>query len=217
MKTVTEAVREILYTSDVAREALRAGVLNMSAFAEQIQPEVEQMTWKSVQKNTVVVALSRIALELDAVPALHPVVYIDELSIKAPLADITYERTETTLQAARQLSYALGLSPAQFLTITQGLNEITIIVSQERVNEVESHMKISPKSVFSNLVGMTMKFDKQYLPQPNVLYSLLSKLAHQRINLYEIVSTYTELTVFIDEAQLDKAVAVMNQLLRKSK
>lgn len=216
MKTVTEAVREVLFASDVALEALRAGVLNMSAFAEQIKPEVERMTWKSVQKNTVVVALSRVADELDAVPALHPEVLIDELSMKAPLADITYERTETTLQSAQQLSYTLGLLPAQFLTITQGLNEITIIVSQERLAEVEAHMRTQPKSVFHNLVGMTMKFNEQYLPQPNVLYSLLSKLAHQRINLYEMVSTYTELTVFIDESQLDRAVGVMNKLLRKS-
>lgn len=217
MKTVTDAVREILFTSDIAREALHAGVLNMSAYAEQILPEVEHMTWKSVQKNTVVVALSRIALELEAAPALHPTVFIDELSIKAPLADVTYERTATTLQAAQQLSYVLGLLPAQFLTITQGLNEITIIVSQERLAEVESHMQIRPKSIFPNLVGMTMKFNEEYLIQPNVLYSLLSRLAHQRVNLYEMVSTYTELTVFIDEAQLDKAVAVMNRLLRKGK
>lgn len=77
-------------------------------------------------------------------------------------------------------------------------------------------MRTQPKSVFRNLVGMTMKFNEQYLPQPNVLYSLLSKLAHQRINLYEMVSTYTELTVFIDELQIDRAVAVMNKLLRKS-
>lgn len=104
MKTVTEAVREVLFTSDVALEALCAGVLNMSAFAEQIKPEVERMTWKSAQKNTVVVALSRVADELDAVPALHLEVLIDELSMKAPLADITYERTETTLQSAQQLS-----------------------------------------------------------------------------------------------------------------
>jgi aspartokinase len=215
MRTTTDAVREILFHSDVPLEALRSGILNLSAYAEQILPEVEKLSWKTVQKNTVVVALSRLANEVTAVPPLQPEVILDELSIKAPLADFTFERTDENLKKAQQLPSKLGLHNTQFFTVTQGINEITVIVSQERADEALEYLGVPPKAIFRNLVGITMRFREDYLGQPNVIYALLARLAKQRINLLEIVSTYTELTAFIEEHELDKAVAVLNKSMAK--
>lgn len=207
MRKITDAVREIVQRSDVAQEAMRLGVLNQSAYAELILPEVERLTWKDVQKNSVVVSLSRVARELEEADPLKPSVVIQELSIKAPLADLTFERSEHNLLKVHQLPSKLHFGPNQFLTITQGINEITVIVSQDRAEEVLAHIDAPTRSIFRDLVGITIKFDPQYLDQPNVIYALLAKLAYQRINLLEIVSTYTELTVLIEERDLDKAVS----------
>lgn len=186
---------------------MRLGVLNQSAYAELILPEVERLTWKDVQKNSVVVSLSRVARELEDADPLKPSVVIQELSIKAPLADLTFERSEHNLLKVHQLPSKLQFGPNQFLTITQGINEITVIVSQDRAEEVLAHINAPTRSIFRDLVGITIKFDSQYLDQPNVIYALLAKLAYQRINLLEIVSTYTELTVLIEEHDLDRAVS----------
>ena len=211
MKTVTDAVREILTQSDIATDAIRQGILNFSAYAEQIVDQVEQITWKPVQKNTVVVALTRVAKEIVDVAPLQPNIFIEELSIKAPLTDITFERTEDTLLKVQKLPSQLGLPSTHFLTITEGINEITLIVSQDKADRVLEMVGAHPKSVYRDLVGITMKFSAEYLSQPNVIFSLLGKLARQRINLLEIVSTYTELTVLIEEQDLERAVTSLKK------
>ncbi len=60
MITVTDATRSILLEDDIALQALHMGLLNLSAYAEQILPAVEEKTIKEVKKGTIVVALTRI-------------------------------------------------------------------------------------------------------------------------------------------------------------
>lgn len=213
MLKISDAVYEILTSSPVALEALRSGILNLSAYAEQILPLVEDKTWKSVKKNSVVVALSRLAEDVQAVPPLVPHIQLDELSLKAPLADMTYEKTATTLeQASRLLTQAEDSH--HFLTITQGINEITLVMAEEYQQRVLHHFTAPPKASYRDLVGVNVRFSEQYIPQANVIYAIISVLAQKRINLIEIVSTYTELTMVIEKKDLEVTMAQLQNLFK---
>ena len=213
MLKISDAVAEILFSSDLALEALRSGILNLSAYAAQILPQVEATTYKTVQVPSIVVALSRIAKTLDQSASLKPKVQLDEISIKSPLCDLTFEKTTQTLHQARTLAHHLDIQNQHFLTMTQGVNEITIIATQEYRAEILEHFKTPPKQMFSELVGVSMRFSETYLSEPNVIYTLLSFLAVKRINLIEIISTYTELTVVIEQKQMQLALLALNQFL----
>lgn len=211
MLKIADAVYDIIIASPTALEALRLGILNFSAYAEQILPEVEQKTWKKVKKNSIVVALSRYAEDLRTVPPLIPQVRLDELSIKTPLSDLTYEKTATTLNQVSTLLQQAE-SSTHILTITQGIDEITLVVAEEYAAAVREHFSAQPKSVFSNLVGVNVRFSESYLAQANVIYAIISVLAQKRVNLIEIVSTYTELTVIIEKKDLELTVAQLQTL-----
>lgn len=51
MKKVSDAVQHSLLADDVALLALQRGVLNMSAYAEQIHAHIERTTMKPVKKR----------------------------------------------------------------------------------------------------------------------------------------------------------------------
>jgi hypothetical protein len=214
MLKISDAVAAILAESDLALEAMRVGILNLSAFAEQIQPQVEAKTWKSVKKATIVVALARLAKQLEETPALRPVVALDELSIKSPLCDVTFEKTTESILRAKQLTEKLAHEEATFLTVTQSTTEITVIAAQDHLPDILQHFNTKPKAVFENLVGLTVRFSPNYIPEPNVIYSIISTLAHKRINLIEIVSTFTELTMVIYQTDLEIAVQQLNTLFK---
>ncbi len=211
MLKVSEIVKDILSSSDIELEAMRAGILNLSAYAAKIQPEVEKRCWKPVQKTTIVVALSRLQVGVAKIAPLKPVIKFTELSVKSPLAEITFEKTLHSIQQSRTLSSFLQKHEPAFLTITQGINEITVIVSQEQELRVIKHFATPPKASFVNLVGVTVSFSEKYLREPNVIYTVLSALAGQRVNIIEIVSTYTELSVIIDQKQLELCITTLNQ------
>jgi aspartokinase len=211
MIKVSDIVSELLYSTDLELEAMRKGLLNLSAYAEQIHPEVEKRAWKEVKKTTIVVALSRLQAKVAQVAPLRPQVNLNELSVKSPLADITFEKTQHSIKQSRSLSAILSKFDPQFLTITQGINEITVVVSQDQVDVVLQHFQTKPKATFADLVGVTVSFSEKYLAEPNVIYAVLSALASKRINIVEIVSTYTELSVIIGKTQLELCIQTLNQ------
>lgn len=215
MMKISSAVAEILESSEIATEAMRAGLLNLSAFADQIHAQVEEKTFKTVKRASIVVALSRIAQQQLATSSLRPLVVLDSITIKSPLCDVTFEKTDRNLEKLKTLIRDLSQKEQQFLTITQGTEEITIIADQENEPEILAIFETEPKAAYTDLVGITVRFSEKYLQQPNTIYAILSMLAVKRINVIEIVSTYTELTVLIEKNNIQTTMELLQGFFLK--
>lgn len=213
MLTVTDATRLILLEDDVALQAAQSGILNFSAYAQQILPLIEERTMKLVKHGTVVVALTRIAEQLQNINKLRPEVELDDLSIRSPLCDITYSKSVVNMQRLTTLPQALNVSEHDFFTTTQSLSEITIIAPQSFLHTIKSHFLSSPKAVFTDQAGVTVRFSQQYLATPNMLYVLLAALAVHKINFTEIISSYTELSFIVEKKDLEIVMQVLQKFL----
>lgn len=206
MKKVADAVRELVFGSEMAQEALRRGCLNYHAYAKDIKAQVEALAWKPVTLGSIVVALSRLQPVMAQAASLKPQLRLLDLNITLPLADITYEKNQQTTRAT-QLLYSLVDVQSEYFMVTYGASEITLVCSESLVPTVKEHFRTSPLAELYKLVGVTVTFDPRYLQQPNVIYSILSSLAVKKINILEIISTSTSLTMVIEETELNTAVA----------
>jgi hypothetical protein len=94
-----------------------------------------------------------------------------------------------------------------YITVTQGINEITIIAESSVIDVFRDRLK-EYKSIYdiSNIVGISVKFDLKYMEIPNLFYLLIRKLALRNINIIEIVSTATELTFIINKKDMGIAL-----------
>lgn len=211
MRKVIDSVREIIISDDIALESLRKGILNLSAYAEQIKLKVEEDTWKEVKKTTIVVALSRIIRQLDPEFTLRPPVHIDALKIQSPLCDISYERTDENILKMQSLSQKIAFSNKQVLVATQGMSEITIVASQEYIEKIQEIFGTRPKAIYENLTGISVGFSKNYLSVPNALFTLISTVASKRISVIELVSTYTEIMFVVEEKDREKCIKALEQ------
>lgn len=218
MRSVSSAVEVVITQDTIALEAIMRGVLNLSAYAEEIQPEIEKITWKEVKKGTIVVALSRFIKEMHnnvVSSSIRPYVYVDDISIRSPLCNISFEKTKKAQEATKKiLESTMYLKENSFFTITEGVSEITLIVPQKICNTIlnvylQPMYNLQPKAVYRNLVGISVKFSEKYLSVPNVVYTLLGKLAVDKINVIEVVSTYTELAIIVEEKYTEQAVLAL--------
>ncbi len=209
MIKISEAVHQVILKDEIAFEAARNGILNLSAYAEKIKPQIEEYTMKDIKIGSIVVALSRMLPEINSTESLRPEVEIEDLRIKSPLYEITYEKTKSILEQLKELAI-FSTEERDFFVMTQGLGEITIICSKDIRDDLLNKIQAKPKSTFDELVAMSVRFAEKYLPVPNVLHSLASRLATRRINVIEIVSTYTELTFIVQKKDMNVAVEAMN-------
>lgn len=215
MKKVSEAVHQIVKKDEIAFEALRRGILNLSAYAEEIHQKVEDLAWKAVNKGTIVVALSRLSDHVQTASSFRPKILLDDLVIRSPLCDISFRKTEDSLRNLRKFQASFSNSQKKFVMITQSVREITVILPSEARNELLTYMHEEPIEIFDDLVGLTLSFDPHYLSVPNVVFTIIAELALERINLRELVSTYTEISVIIDKKDMQRAVEAVQVFFDK--
>lgn len=211
MITVTQAVSEILQTDELALEALRAGLLNLSAYALKISARVENATFKKVKKGTIVVALSRAVKHLPEAPLLSPHVALTNLGVKSALTVLTYKKTADMQRKISVMNpFILGIH--ELFAVTEGQEEITIICADSAKDLFLRHagINIKPKSQFHSVVAITASLKEKDIQTPNLLYTLLRTLAVKRINIIELVSTYTEISFIVKKEDMETALAALN-------
>ena len=207
MITIAKTTAEILYGDEVAREALVAGVLNLSAYAKKLKPKIEKRLYKNIRVGSIVTALSRLAVIAGKVPSLRATVKIEDMSIKSPLCELTYEKTEEVSLVISKLG--INFSGHGFFTSTQGIGEVTLIAAQDHKADMLKQIGVTPKGEYNNLAAVTVRFNEgQYVEIPNMIYTLVSALAVKRINLVEIVSTFTEISFIVRQEDMNQVVEV---------
>jgi len=206
MINISQAVADILHHDDVASAAAQNGWLNLSSYARSIKPQVEDMLLKDVQEASIVTALSRIMTEVPTT-SLIPADMIKSLAVHTNLVGITYERSAQTSARIRDVYHQISSDNKTFLTVTQGINEITIIaeaiVAQVFRDSLADTYKVYDKD---NLVGITVKFAPNNLEVPNLIFALTRRFAYKNINIIEVVSTATELTYIIEKKDMARSL-----------
>lgn len=211
MISVSNAVLEVLKEDEIALEACIDQLLNYSAYAEKILPLIEEKTFKNVKKGTIVAALSRIAKKkLKNIPSLKPEVKIHNLSVKAPLYTLVYDKTSDVQRRVSTLNPFL-VSPTDIFSITECTTEILLSCSEKPKEFIKKHIGIIPKKELENIVAVTAQFSEKYSEIPNLLHVLFTALAHKRINLMYVVSGYTEISFLVERKNMEETLKTLDE------
>lgn len=206
MLGISSVVQEVIEEDDLALEAAQRGWLNLSAYARSILPVVQSSLKKEVQLNSIITALSRVVSDLpEHVDEQADI--IQRLAVHANLEGITYERSESVSLQIRDIYQEVDFGNKTYLTVTQGINEITVIAESQVANVFRKKLK-NAHQVYdrTGLVGITVKLNERYLRDPNLIFAVSRRLAQKSINIVEIVSTATELTYVIEKSELSIAL-----------
>ena len=66
------------------------------------------------------------------------------------------------------------------------------------------------KKKITNLSSITILIPEAALEIPGVYYTILKKLAWGGVNFIEVVSSFTELTIFIEQKNVERAFGLLN-------
>lgn len=212
MITIQRVVEDIIKKSPYLESALSNGIINASALARQIQPEIENKLIKDVQLGAVTMAIKRLADRLvkqqtKTAPLLKT---FGDITVKSNLVAFTFINSPTLINRQRELLQKIGNARGIFLTTTQSLFQTTIIISASFKKVVEQIFKAEKKiSEINNLSAITLTLSEATVKTPGVYYSILKRLAWYGINIIEIVSSFNELTIILEDAFVDQAFSVL--------
>jgi hypothetical protein len=67
-----------------------------------------------------------------------------------------------------------------------------------------------------NLAALTVQFGDHFIDTPNMYFALLRAISVRKLNLVELISTFTELTFLVRQSDLNELFILMNSLMRKA-
>ena len=212
MINISAVVEEIVSASEFASEGLSNGCLNLSAYAKQIMPLVEEKAKKPVLHGSVVAALSRLAKsQIKNNKPFTPKVEMYNLVTRSGLAEITFSKAPATQKLVSSLYATQKFADAQFFVVTTGTSEISIITTEVLATEIKTVFRPHVPSLFlDSLASLSMQTPEEGIATPNQFYTVIKQLALQKINIVEFVTTFTELTFILSEKDLKQAFNLLH-------
>lgn len=93
--------------------------------------------------------------------------------------------------------------------IVEGVNAITVILSEEYVDELKRLFKHNILALTKNLVEVILKSPKELEHTPGVMAYLYSLLGEHGINIVETMSCYTDTILVINEKDVAQTIKVL--------
>lgn len=213
MITISQALREKVEKSPILSEAMTQGVLNYSALARILRKELQTELYKPVSEGAIVMALKRLASQINSKVHLSKVFKkMPDMLIRSNLMEITILNANVTEEKFQTLFKRFREQNKYFVTVTQGVFETTIIASNELSPELNKLIKGEEiVSKFENLSAITIRLPKEAIPTPGVFYSILKFLTWEGINVIEVVSTFLEFTIILEDREVDRAFSVLKR------
>lgn len=215
MESVSSMVKKILQQKPFLMEAFERGVLSYGNLAGEFKPVIEQSLEKEVKESAIVMALRRYSEEVKKKNSELRVNNLScEIVMKTNICDFNVEKSDPLLNRLQDLYDIVNLGKGDFLNITIGNDEISIAVSDKYEQQVRRFLGESDNTEFRNdLVSLTLIFSGDFLHTPGIIFQALRKLAWENINVYEIISTMTELTVVITKADSIKGYEALQSFI----
>ncbi len=217
MVTISHIVQKIINDKIFLLEPMSRGIIAYGSLAEQIKPEIEEELKKPVKNHAIVMALRRYSENLKEKHKPITFDFSSEIILKTDMCDISVLRSPSLLNKLKRLYDVVDFEKGDILNIIHGRHEVSVVTNQRYI-EKSLNLLTDEKilNIEKNLVSLTLTYSKDFLYTPGVIYNVVRDIAWENINIYEIVSTNTELTFILNKKDGIKAYKVLEKLVGKN-
>lgn len=213
MVNVSHLVRENVDKQPLLQEAIIEGIVNFGAVAEQLKPRIERELGKKVKHSAIVMALHRYSESLSQ-PFKKKFDYKSEIIIKTGICDVILAKSPELFERLKKAYELVDYEKGDAMNIVLGNSEVSLVVSERILPQLKNLLHgIKIISIEHQLVSIALRFNEKFVTTPGVIANITRKLAWNKINIVEIVSTMTELNVILHEENLTRAYSTLKELI----
>lgn len=214
MVTISHTVQKLIDQKIYIQEAMNKDIISFRLLAKQLKPEIEELLEKPVKTHAIEMALRRYTKQIQQ---KHQNIFFDyssDIIMKTHICDISVSKSPRLIEKLKKLYDIVKFEKGDILNIIQGSTELSIVTNErykEQFLEVLNTEKIF--NVEENLTSLTMTFSKEFLYTPGVIFNIIRNVAWENVNIFEIVSTNTELTFIIHKKDAIKGYKALEKLI----
>ncbi|MFH1102111.1 MAG: hypothetical protein V1726_08785 [Methanobacteriota archaeon] len=215
MVTISHVVQKLVNDQMCVLESIDQGIISYSALAKKLQPDIENELGKKIKTHAIIMALHRYEEKLKQKHTPITFDYHSEIILKTDICDISVRRSLTLFDTLKKLYDIVHFEDGDLLNIVHGRCEVSIVTNERyRRQTLDFLKKEHIINVEKNLVCLTLTFPKEYLRTPGVIFQIARSLAWDNINIFEIVSTNTELSLIIAKTDAIKGYTTLEKMMQ---
>ena len=215
MVTVSHIINNLIRKKPFLEEALGKDIINYAGLAREMIPEVEAALGKEVKSTAVMMALRRFQGGSRTKRRILSFRGSD-VTLKSDIFEATYRKSPANAECIRKLYDTANMDSSDFLAIIQGVHEMTIIASMKQKDRI-AHLFRGEAAVKSidGLCSLTIRIPLEAVDTPGFFYEVTKAFNWENINIIEIVSTLTEMTLVIKEGDAAQAFNLLKDFTRE--
>jgi hypothetical protein len=216
MKTITDLTIEQVRKSPYLLDALRDGIINLSAYARQIMPSIEKNYGDEVKLTSVIMAIQRmdfgvISHEGKKLKAIFK--KLKNIQVRGHLFVYTIKVSATIQKNIAKLFIKISGRNDITCTFTQGVFECTLLISGSEAKLVEMILQEETiMQVTRNLSAFIILLPPENTQLSGLYYHILKQLAWEGINIVDVVSTTNEFTILVEDKNSGKCFEALQNL-----
>jgi predicted nucleotide-binding protein (sugar kinase/HSP70/actin superfamily) len=216
MLTIAQLVDNIMKERPFLEEVISEGLLNLSAMSRNIQPEIESALGRKVKEGAILMALKRYTSHLDVsinIKLKKSLAQMGEITVRSKLSDYTYKNSDRIVEKQKSLLKLIEDKQEAFYTFSQGIYETTMVISSSMSAQLEK-LFASERLVskIESLSSVTLRLPENNVMMTGLYYLILKRIAWEKINILELISTTNEFTIVVDDQDAAKTFNVLKQL-----
>jgi len=217
MHSIAHKVEQLVSESAFLTEGLAQGLINLSELARQLRPQLETDLWKPVGQAAVVMALRRVAERIPANRKAQPILLtprMNELTSRNELSISTFRLSDNSHECQRQLLALAEPYPGMYVTVTRGVHEMLVVCSRPLTNLVDQAFAAERLLVrVDNLTALTLRLNPETRMTPGIYHAVLKQLAWDKISVINMMCTFSELTILLEQSQTGAAFTALSQIV----
>ena len=215
--TVPEAVREILTRNYPVYQCLKMKLMNFHSVAEQIQPQVQQLTGRKTTINTLVVAIKRFSdtLEPQTGPDAVKTLENARVSLSSGITDVTIKARRPEFPRILKELSDLGGQLSEFPNIFPLATSIKMILPTEEyevIREKLGHLETS--STQSNVAKLSILMSPKADKTPGIASYITELFYRNGINIVDAFLGHGDIIMVVDGPDGHVAYEVLQREIR---
>ncbi|MDQ5870221.1 MAG: hypothetical protein M3530_10925 [Thermoproteota archaeon] len=210
--SVPHAVKQVIGSNGLFFQALRTGIVNYTALAQKIKPDVEKLTKTNVNLNTLVVAIKRFADALEENERRLSVPTIDgiRMSLTGSIIDLDFRTASHAISEAldelieSDKGYSMFRTNKQVRVFIEDLDEVRTIFAPTKSFE---------GIIREGLSKITINIPAEIQNTYSILSTVSYILSSSQIPLYNAFFSHDEIILILNVNDAAKAYEIIREEL----
>lgn len=212
MNTITSVVHNLLRHQPFLDDALAKDLINFSALAAHLQPDVEKALRKPVQQGSIIMALRRYAPRKKLLKNSN-LREMGDIVVRSGITEYTYLNSKSILSSQAELLNILKNEIGVYFNYSSNYQESNILVSSELEDTVaECFRNEILVTVKRDLSSITIALPKNSSKTVGLYFYIFKLLAYEGIPVFEMISTSNYFALFLEKEYINQAFLLLNEI-----